>query len=194
MTSLGWVGFLPFSDELNFYLKPKVALHNLFGMWEYAYRLKSIYFLPNLFQCQTLQEFYEQLANILAKRVIDRGRKGYYRAYISRTEDLSYIRGKLDVNRMINRPWVVQPRCNYQENTSDVTENQLLTWTLNTILKSGYCKTDQALSTIRHAYRNIENITSLMPFTPLDCVRENVQSVKSGLSTITCVMSLFSRK
>ncbi|MBW6475295.1 MAG: McrC family protein [Anaerolineaceae bacterium] len=170
LTSLGWVGFLPFSEELNFYLKPKVALQNLFGMWEYAYRLRSIEFLPNLFQCQTLQEFYEQLANILSKRIIDRGRKGYYRAYISRSEDLSFIRGKLDVNRMINKPWVVQPRCNYQENTADVIENRLLTWTLNTILRSGYCGNDQVLSTIRHGYRNIGHITTLQPFSPLDCV------------------------
>ena len=170
LTSLGWVGFLPFSEELNFYLKPKIALQNLFGMWEYAYRLKSIEFLPNMFQSESLQEFYEQLASILGKRILDRGRKGFYRAYISRTEDLSFIRGRLDVNQMINKPWVVKPHCNYQENTADVIENQVLTWTLNTILRSGYCGNDHVLSTIRHGYRNISHITTLQPFTPLDCV------------------------
>lgn len=170
LTSLGWVGFLPFSEDLNFYLKPKVSLKNLFGMWEYAYRLKSIEFLPDLFQSESLQEFYEHLASILAKKILDRGRKGFYRTYISQAEDLSFIRGRLNVNRMINKPWVVKPHCNYQENTADVDENKLLTWTLNSILRSGYCKKDEVLSTIRHSYRNIGHITTLEPFTPLDCV------------------------
>jgi len=73
-TAKGWVGYIPLHENRGFRLKPKVGLSNLFGMWEYAYRLKSFRFLQSITSCQTLEEFYEQLANILARRILDRGR------------------------------------------------------------------------------------------------------------------------
>lgn len=169
ITSQGWVGYIPFSEELSFYLQPKVPLQNLFGMWEYAYRLKSFEFFPGLFQSESLQQFYEQLANILAKRILDRGRKGYYRAYISRSEELSFLRGKLNINQLITNPWNPHPHCDFQENTADVEENQILAWTLFVILRSGICS-EHVLPTIRNCYRNIGHIVSLQPFNPKDCL------------------------
>ena len=169
LTSQGVVGFIPVSEKLRIYIAPKVPLKNLFGMWEYAYRLKSFHILSELFESDSLQEFYSQLANILAKRVYDRSRKGYYRAYIPKTEDLSFIKGKLDINRMITSPWIIKPRCSYQENTADVEENQILCWTLHAILRSGFCNSN-TLPTIRNAYRNISHSISLQPFKGGDCI------------------------
>ena len=169
LVSQGWVGFIPFSEDLSFYLKAKVPLRNLFGMWEYAYRLKSYEILPDIYQCQNLQEFYEMLANILAKRILDRGRKGYYRTYIGRTEDLSYLKGKLDLHQMMNKPWEPRPRCHFQENTADVEENQILAWTLYAILRSGFCS-ERVLPTIRAGYRNLCQITTLQPYNANDCL------------------------
>jgi 5-methylcytosine-specific restriction enzyme subunit McrC len=169
LTSQGWVGFIPFSEQLGLYLKPKVPLKNLFGMWEYAYRLKSFQILPDLYQCESLQEFYEQLAGVLAKRILDRSRKGYYRAYMSRTEDLSFLKGHLDLHQMMNKPWEPRPRCNYQENTADVEENQILAWTLYAILRSGFC-TERVLPVLRNCHRNLGQVASLQPFYPIDCL------------------------
>ncbi len=79
-TSLGWVGYIPITPYFHVILKPKVPLDNLFGMLEYAYNLKSFHFLDGLVNCDSLQEFYNCLANILAEKILDRGRKGFYRA------------------------------------------------------------------------------------------------------------------
>lgn len=169
LTSQGWVGFIPVSDELSFYLEPKVPLMNLFGMWEYAYRLKSFHFLSDIYQSKDLREFYEQLANILAKRILDRSRKGFYRAYIFRTEDLSYLRGRMDLHQIMNKPWEPRPRCNYQENTADIEENQILAWTLYIVLRSGFCS-ERVSPIIRNCYRNVSQLASLQPFKPKDCI------------------------
>ena len=169
MTSQGFVGFIPVSDDLNISIQPKTSIKNLFGMWEYAYRLRSIKFLGDLFEADSLQEFYSQLANILAKRIIDRSRKGYYRAYIPRTQDLSYLKGKLDLRRMISTPWIVEPRCSFQEHTADVDENQILAWTLYAILRSGFCS-DRVLPSVRNAFRNVAHIVTLLPFQAKDCI------------------------
>jgi 5-methylcytosine-specific restriction enzyme subunit McrC len=130
LTSQGWVGYIPCNYEYGISLKPKVDLRNIFGMLEYAYRLKSFSFLEGLFQCESLEEFYERIASILAHRVLDRGRKGFYRAYIPEIEHLPYLRGRMDIMNAIRKPWDYKLLCYYEEHTGDIGDNQILAWTL----------------------------------------------------------------
>ena len=171
LTSQGWVGYIPLTPELGLALQPKVELGNLFRMLEYAYQLKgkSFRFLEGLVECQSLKEFYERLANVLAKRVLDRGRKGFYRAYLPETERLPYVRGRLDVRQAIQTPWDVRLQCHYEEHTADIEENQILAWTLSRIARSGMC-TERVLPTVRRAYRALRGLVSTQPCSPQDCV------------------------
>ena len=171
LTSQGWVGYIPLTPEVGLALQPKVELGNLFRMLEYAYQLRkpSFQFLKGLVECQSLQEFYERLANVLAKRVLDRGRKGFYRAYLPETERLPYVRGRLDVRRAIQTPWDVQLQCHYEEHTADIEENQILAWTLSHIARSGMC-TERVLPTVRRAYRALRGLVSVQPCKPQDCI------------------------
>jgi 5-methylcytosine-specific restriction enzyme subunit McrC len=169
LTAQGWVGYVPLTPEFGFALEPKVKLENLFGMLEYAYRLKSFQFLEGLVDCRSLEEFYERLASILAKRVLDRGRKGFYRAYIPESDRLPYVRGRLDVRQIIQSPWTVKPQCHFEEHTPDIEENQILTWTLLRIAQSGMC-TERVLPTVRRAYRALRGMVSTKPYRPQDCI------------------------
>src|SRR5262245_12876398 len=56
LTSQGWVGYLPLSDEVGVALRPKVPIRNLFRMLEYAYVIK-IELLEGTVDCATLEEF-----------------------------------------------------------------------------------------------------------------------------------------
>ena len=40
LTSQGWIGFIPCSPEFGISMKPKTDLQNIFGMLEYAYKIK----------------------------------------------------------------------------------------------------------------------------------------------------------
>jgi 5-methylcytosine-specific restriction enzyme subunit McrC len=60
-------------------------------------------------------------------------------------------------------------RCHFQEHTSDIEDNQILTWTLRGIARTGLCR-EEALCAVRGAYRVLQNSTSLDVFTPSDCV------------------------
>ena len=126
LTSQGWVGYIPLSPDLGIALRPKVGLSNLFRMLEYAYRLESFRFLDDMFESSSLTEFYERLARVLARRVLDRARKGLYRAYLGREERLPYVRGRLDARRLAQSPWRTDLPCAYQERTADVEDNQIL--------------------------------------------------------------------
>lgn len=169
LTSLGWVGYIPLTPDLALDLKPKVKLQNLFGMFEYAYRLKAFKFPDGLVDCQSLQEFYEQLAHVLARRVLDRGRKGLYRAYLSENERLPYVRGRIDLRSSARKPWAVDLECHYEDHAADIVENQILAWTLLRIVHSGLCS-ERVLPTIRHAFRALRAAVSVQPFRPRDCV------------------------
>lgn len=169
LTAQGWVGYIPLTRKLGIAIKPKVTLRNLFGMLEYAYRLESFHFLKGLFESNSLEEFYEQLALILARRVLDRGRKGYYRTYVPRIEHMPYIRGRVVVEDFVKAPWKVNPRNHFAEQTSDVVENEILAWTLLCIIRSGMC-TERVLPYVRLAYRNVLSLVTLIPFKPDDCI------------------------
>ena len=168
LTSKGWVGYIPIENEITICLDPKVPIGNLFRMLEYAYRL-DFKVLEGLYDCETLDEFYESLAKILSLRVLDRKRKGLYREYIDRQEDLPYLRGRIQIQEIYRRPWLVKIPSQYQEHTPDISDNQLLAWTLFVIIRSGICR-DESNSTIRKAHRELQRFIQLFPHTPQDCI------------------------
>lgn len=168
LTPQGWVGHIPLLPELHFALTPKVELGNLFRMWEYAYRLKSFYLLQGLVNCQSLVEFYENLAHLLALKVLDRGRKGFYRAYVAESERLPYLRGRLEVQPVSHRPGQVKLQCHYEDHTADIEDNQILAWTLWHIIQSGL-GSERVLPAVRRAYRMLQGLVTLTPYGPQDC-------------------------
>ena len=170
LTPQGWVGQVPITSDLALVLEPKTPIGNLFRMLEYAYRLKSFSFPDGLVATDSLEDLYEQLADILARRVLDRARLGFYRAYIGRAERLSHISGRIDLRQMARRPWAVDVPCQYQEHTADIDDNQILAWTLGVILRSGVCS-DRTQPTVRKAYRTLQTAAAPVAFSAQDCVR-----------------------
>ena len=168
LTSQGWVGFIPLTPEVSISLPPKVELKNLFGMLEYAYRMK-IRFLEGLWDSNSLEEFYERLANILAHRILDRGRRGFFREYIPRHERSEFIRGRMDLPATVRRPWDTRIRCHYEEHTPDIPENQILAWTLSRIARSGICS-ERVQPTVRRAYGALQGSVVLEPYGLDSCV------------------------
>ncbi|MGB5959146.1 MAG: hypothetical protein WBG73_00700 [Coleofasciculaceae cyanobacterium] len=169
LTSQGWVGHIPLTPEFNLILLPKVELTNLFGMLEYAYQLKSFRFLEGLTNCQSIEDFYNHLAHLLALRILERGRKGFHRAYIPQTAQLAYIRGRINIQQTIQKPWNIKLNCNYQEQTGDIKENQILAWTLFIIGRSGLCS-ERVSPIVRQAYHVLQGLVTLQPSSSADCV------------------------
>ncbi len=168
LTPGDWVGFVSVDRDLGVSLLPKVPIHNLFRMLEYVYQFKFL--VPEgLTNTGTLTEFYERLANILARRVLDRGRKGFYKAYVPESDHLPFVRGCLDLNERFRRPWLVQMPCHYQEHTADIEDNRILAWTLHRIACNGAC-TERVLPAIRRSYRAVQSFATLSPYTGADCV------------------------
>lgn len=163
----GWVGHIPINESLFLIIKPKIELGNLFRMLEYAYDINFTHD-GDLVSSDSLPEFYQRLANILAKKVIQRTLRGLYKEYFSCTDSLPFVRGRIATETMINKPWKVELSCHYQVNTSDNGENQILAWTLFCIARTGLCE-GEIKKNVRQAYRGIHNFASLVPMGPSVC-------------------------
>jgi 5-methylcytosine-specific restriction enzyme subunit McrC len=136
----GWIGYIPISNDWNFHIKPKVPITNIFGMLEYAYNLKSFQFLDGLMTCESLPDFYNRLATILAHRILKRTQKGLYSTYIKQSRNLSYVKGKIDIKTMIKHPWKPKLYCHYDNFTQDIEDNQILLWTIYIISRQKICQ------------------------------------------------------
>ncbi|MEH2242951.1 McrC family protein [Nostoc sp.] len=165
----GWVGYIPVTPELHLKINPKVPIQNLFGMMEYAYNLKGFRFLEGLMDCESLEDFYNNLAHILADKVLEQSRKGLYRTYLLKTQQLSYVRGRLDVRQVIQKPWNVKLKCDYEEHTADIKENQILAWTLYIIGRS-ILSSERVSPTVRKAYHALQGLVTLQPCNAEDCI------------------------
>ncbi|OUL28108.1 restriction endonuclease [Nostoc sp. RF31YmG] len=169
LKSKGWVGYIPVNPEFGLKINPKVPIKNLFGMLEYAYKLKDFRFLDGLMNCESLQEFYSYLAHLLAQKILERCRKGLYRTYLPKTEQLAYVRERLDMQQVIQKPWDVKLKCHYEEHTADIADNQILAWTLYVIGHSGLCS-DKVSPTVRKAYHALQGLVIPQPCCAEDCI------------------------
>ena len=87
-----YVGQIPISSDLLIRITSKIPVANIFGMLEYAYQLKSFKLFEGVVDVAVIEDFSERLASILARRVLDRVRKGLYSSYIKQEDDLPFVR------------------------------------------------------------------------------------------------------
>lgn len=186
----GWVGYIPLSSDIVIKINPKVSIVNLFAMLEYAYHLKSFRFLDGQINCESLEGFYNNLAYILAQKVLERCRKGLYRTYLPKTEKLSYVRGKLNMQQIIQKPWEVKLKCHYEEHTADVAENQIITWTLHIIGYSSLC-VDKVSAIVRKAYHALQGSVTLQPHTAEDCIQRQYNRLNEDYQILHALCRFF---
>ena len=169
LTNPGHVGLLPLGSDRTLSLQPKVPIINVFRMLEYAYRLDVFRGPENVVGARSMQEVYESLARVLARRVRDRGRKGLHRTYVSREERLGVVRGRIDLRRLLRRGADPRLHCRFEEHTSDHVDNQILFDALDRILRSGLCR-GQARAEVREAHRLLRGAISPTSFVERDVV------------------------
>ena len=189
LTSKGRVGNIPITPEFHIAIRPKVPINNLFGMLEYAYNLK-IKFPQGSINCQFLEESYERLANILAHKILERCRKGLYRDYLSKTERLAYIRGRVDLRSALQKPWDVKLKCHYNEQTGDIEDNQILAWTLFIIGRSGLCR-ESVSSTVRKAFHALQGFVTLKTFKSEACIDRNYHRLNQDYQLLHALCRFF---
>jgi len=189
LTSLGWIGVIPITRELDLVLEPKTPIANLFRMLEFTYGI-PLRFIDGIVDCASMPEFYERLAIYLARRVLDRARKGFHGDYVQQSERMDEIRGRLEIDQLARTPWSVTRQCRYEEHTRDIDDNRILAWTLGTIARSG-ALTSRSLPTVRRAFRAIGSQVQLLPVVARDCAERTYHRLNEDYRGLHAVCRFF---
>jgi 5-methylcytosine-specific restriction enzyme subunit McrC len=172
LRSRGYVGQIPVTDDLVMRINSKVPVDNLFRMLEYAYNLKSFDFLEGHISVESLDDLFERLAAILAKKILNRARKGLYRGYVGEQESLPYLRGRVLVMPSVRSAMRGSTRleCEYEEHTADLDDNHILAWTLYRLPRFRLQR-DEVRRQVRQAYRVLARTVEVTSVEAKDCVR-----------------------
>ena len=190
LTARGWVGQINFSRQRSLTIQPKLPIRRLFDLWEVAYDLRLAHLLDGLTTVDSIPVFFSMLAQLLADRVLQRGRQGFQRAYINKTAVLPYVRGRLLPHQLAAVSPTVQLACRYDSQTSDIPDNQILAYTLHQIARSGQCSpaTQQA---VRRAYHLLQRSTSLRPFQPYQCQNRSYSRLNQDYAVMHALCRFF---
>lgn len=164
-----WVGHFPISKRLAVHVAPKVPVSRIFAMLEVAFGLKSFGFVDGEVSVSSVDDLVEHLTMILAQRTLSRVRRGIYRSYLSREEQLNVVRGRIDVRKTLlaSQRGIARVDCEYEELTSDLADNRILLWTLH--LASRAVRRSEVRALAARAYRALIGEVSLVPASPAEC-------------------------
>ena len=190
LTAQGWVGMLPVTRDLTLVLQPKVTIANLLRMVEIAFDLRALQIFAGTVDAATVLDLYERLALLLAQRVLARCRRGLYRPYQVQRAALPYLRGRLQVAELSRQPLQQGLPCHYQEQRVDVVDNQILAWTLHTILGGDFCR-EQTRATLRQALRGLQSAITLQPFTTRDCRHRDYNRLNEDYAPLHALCAFF---
>ncbi len=190
LTAQGWVGFLPITPQLGLSLQPKVPLRTLFSMIDQAYDLGGFHLWDTTFPADSLADFYETLALILARRVLARCNHGLARSYHQRNESLPFVRGRIALSELLRQPVVEKIPCHFEEQSSDNQDNQILLWTLHCLLRGGLCG-ERSLSTVQRAYRALHHSITLRPASADVCRNRRYQRLNADYRLLHLLCAFF---
>jgi len=187
-----YVGQIPISSDLLIRITPKIPVANIFGMLEYAYQLKSFKLFEGVVDVAVIEDLSERLASILARRVLDRVRKGLYSSYIKQEDDLPFVRGRIaiapTVRQMLRGATTL--RCEYEEHTSDIQDNRILAWTLYCLRKL-QLKRPSVQQQVRQAYLALAGTITLTPAEAQDCVNRLYHRLNDDYEPMHALCRLF---
>lgn len=117
--------------------KNPIPIKNLFYMLCYAWNVLSIKD-DILVGTDDYDDAYNILGRVFSFGIGKLIRSGFHRSYIQREEELSTLRGKINVQESINRLSAQRKMlvCNYDEYSTDDIFNQILNYTIAALLRN----------------------------------------------------------
>ncbi|MCC7439299.1 MAG: restriction endonuclease [Armatimonadetes bacterium] len=189
LKSQGWVGGIVVDAELRVMLQPKTPVANIFGMLEYAYRLNSFHLLDGVAAFGAIDEMFQQLAIIFAKRVLDRARIGLHRPYLAHTQQSPVVRGRIDLPENWRAPHRHPPTSRFQERTTDCKDNQIIAFTLQMLARHRLSRDASGL--IRTALHRFAGAATPMPCQPSDCINRHYTRINQDYQLLHALCRFF---
>lgn len=179
LVSEGLIGQIPLLENLVLVIRPKVPVGNLFRMIEVAYQLPGLEFPEGQgVSSAEIEDLFDRLAGVLARRTLIRIQRGLHREYVRYEEDLPYVRGRLLPIELVRRGPALAIPCRFEDQTADISDNQILLWTLRKIARAGLGR-EETRAQVRKAARAMLGSIQLQPFAGSDCLRRLYQRLNA---------------
>jgi len=125
LTGTKYVGLVR-TEDLELVIQPKVPTLSVFWMLGFADRFVRLRFDESPFDVES--GLLDVLARLFAKQTELVIRRGLYREYVERTDNLRFVRGRIEVlgDLRTNRGLRHQVVCRYADLTADVPHNRIL--------------------------------------------------------------------
>ena len=135
----GYVGAISLPSGIIINIEPKIeknSWENLFKLFEYTENIEPKHDGGHVF-AEKGDSLWDIFANIFIKNTMYLIHTGLYRTYISKTEEITAIRGRLLVTQNIRSPQKFRTKhwCEFDELSYDVLENQLVLFCTSLLVK-----------------------------------------------------------
>lgn len=127
LKSSRYVGIVALPDGPPIEIRPKSAGQNFLWLFQYAKELDSL-ITDRETEVESGTQFLDALAALYVDELSKILRRGLAKSYERTTETEEYVRGRIVVQRQLQRQGVVAKRfeCSYEELTAETTANQAL--------------------------------------------------------------------
>lgn len=142
-----------------------ILIHNIYYMLTYAFQVLKQNNYENI-ASEEFEQIQDLFASILAKGISQQLKQGLHREYISRKENLSLLRGKLDIHGTIKNQ-MQQKRllaCEYDELSVNNVFNQILKTTALILIKDPSVKAERKAA-LRQVVLFFSEVDTLEPAT-----------------------------
>ena len=115
-----------------------IVIQNVYVMLAYAFRAIKAKSISRVGR-ENFDNLHDLLAEILIRGMNSQIKRGLHQDYLSRTEELSTVRGRIDIAQTVNRRAHSRGRvvCNFDEYLPDTPHNQALKSAISLLIRRG---------------------------------------------------------
>ena len=123
-----YVGSIKIPNSHIIQITPKIKAANFFKLLGYSENFSDIDFFKELGNAEEGDDLLDWIAKLFIRFVNEIIQEGIYKSYVSGTEEISTIKGRLLIVNNIRNPRITQEKfwCEFDELSTNTLENQIL--------------------------------------------------------------------
>lgn len=172
-------------DKVRIHFSTKVKT-NLFYMLSFLKNEKYFFYDPEIvIDIQEGQSFFDILGKLFLNELEEIYRKGFYKKYVQKEENISFIKGKLKIRGQLQNDIRKRPKffCSYGDLTYDNMENRIVLKAATLLIPLIRFNEDVKKELLRYSFLMREEV-SLVNVNPEDCNRIQFSKLNEHYETI----------
>ena len=192
LTSKHRIGQRFIAPGLSISITPKAPIANIIGLLDLVYDLRSLKIHDQLSSANSVEDVFEQLAHVLARRILRRIAAGLHHEYQAEESALRRVRGCLRalptaIHVASGRALV---ECRFSDLTADIDDNAILLWTLRVLLMTGIRRI-AVRNDLQRAHRVLMGVATERRISSAACLGRTYNRLNSDYAVMHALCAMF---